>query len=64
MTLFSAVTQEEMQAARIVTGLVMALFVGISVVPGLRKHASALRSVLLAAYLLVCAVFVAVVLLR
>jgi hypothetical protein len=62
--LFSVVTEQEMQAARLVTGAAMALFVGISVAPGLRRHAGRLRFMLLVVYLLACAVFVAIVLLR
>ena len=64
MTLFSAVTGEEMRAARLVTGVTMALFVGVSVAPGLRRHAGRIRLVLLVVYLVVCAVFVATVLSR
>ena len=64
VSLFSAVSSEEMQAARIVTGVAMALFIGVSVAPGLRPHAARIRFVLLVVYLLVCAVFVAIVLLR
>ena len=64
MTLFSAVSGEEMQAARIVTGVAMALFVGVSVAPGLRRHAGTIRLALLVVYLVVCAVFVVTVLWR
>jgi hypothetical protein len=64
VTLFSAVSGEEMRAARIVTGVTMALFVGVSVAPGLRRHAGRLRLALLAVYLLACATLVAAVLLR
>ncbi len=64
MTLFSAVTGEEMRAARLVTGVTMALFVGVSVAPGLRRHAGRIRLALLVVYLVVCSVFVATVLSR
>ena len=64
MTLFSAVTGEEMRTARLVTGVTMALFVGVSVAPGLRRHAGRIRLVLLVVYLAVCSVFVATVLSR
>jgi hypothetical protein len=64
VTLFSAVTGEEMRAARLVTGVTMALFVGVSVAPGLRRHAGRIRLVLLVVYLAVCSVFVATVLSR
>jgi hypothetical protein len=64
VTLLSAVSSEEMRAARIVTGVTMALFVGVSVAPGLRRHAGAIRLALLLVYLVVCAVFVANVLSR
>jgi hypothetical protein len=64
VTLFSAVTGEEMRAARLVTGVTMALFVGVSVAPGLRRYAGRIRLALLVVYLVVCAVFVATVLMR
>jgi hypothetical protein len=64
VSLFSAVTGEEMRTARLVTGVTMALFVGVSVAPGLRRHAGRIRLALLVVYLVVCSVFVATVLLR
>ena len=64
MALFSAVTAEDMQAARIVTGVAMALFIGAGVVPGLRQRAATIRWVLLGAYLVVCVGFVGYALLR
>jgi hypothetical protein len=64
VTLFSAVSGEDMRTARIVTGVAMALFVGVSVAPGLRRHAGTIRLALLVVYLVVCAVFVVTVLLR
>jgi hypothetical protein len=64
VTLFSAVSVEDMRTARIVTGVAMALFVGVSVAPGLRSHAGAIRLALLVIYLAVCAVFIATVLSR
>jgi hypothetical protein len=64
MSLFSAVSAEDMQTARVVTGVAMALFVGTGVVPGLRQHAGTIRMVLLGVYVLACAAFVGNVLLR
>ena len=64
MALFSAVTAEDMQAARIVTGVAMALFIGAGVVPGLRQRAATIRWMLLGAYLVVCVGFVSYVLLK
>jgi hypothetical protein len=64
VTLFSAVSGEEMRAARFVTLVTMALFVAISVAPGLRRHAGTMRLGLLVVYLVVCAAFVATVLSR
>ena len=64
VTLFSAVSVEDMRTARIVTGVAMALFVGVSVAPGLRRHAGTIRLALLVVYLVICAVFVASVLSR
>ena len=64
VTLFSAVTAEDMQIARIVTGVAMALFVGMGVTPGLRQRAATIRWVLLGAYLAACVGFVVYVLLK
>lgn len=64
MSLFSAVTADEMQTARVVTGVTMALFVLTAVAPGLRQHAATIRLVLLGVYLLACAVFVGYVTLK
>lgn len=64
VSLFSAVSADDMQTARIVTGVAMALFVGTGVVPGLRQHAATIRMALLVGYLLACVVFVGYVLLR
>ncbi len=64
MSLFSAVSADDMQTARIVTGVAMALFVGIGVVPGLRQHAATIRMMLLVGYLVACVGFVGYVLLR
>jgi hypothetical protein len=64
VTLFSAVTSEDIRAAQVVTGAAMALFIGIGIVPGLREYAGRLRLSLLVLYLLACSGFVAVVLLR
>jgi hypothetical protein len=64
VTLFSAVSGEDMRTARIVTGVAMALFVGVSVAPGLRRNAGTIRLALLVGYLAVCVVFVATVLSR
>jgi VIT1/CCC1 family predicted Fe2+/Mn2+ transporter len=64
VSLFSAVSSEDMQAARIVTGLTMAAFIAIGFVPRLRQRASIARGVLLAVYLAACAAFVGYVLVR
>ena len=64
VSLFSAVTTEDMQTARIVTGATMALFVLTSIAPGMRQHATQLRLILLGVYLLACVVFVGYVLMR
>jgi hypothetical protein len=63
VSLFSAVTSQDLQMARVVTGVTMAAFVGIAFVPGLRERAALARGVLLAIYLAACAVFVGYVLL-
>jgi hypothetical protein len=64
VTLFSAVTAEDMQIARIVTGVAMALFVATGVTPGLRQRAAALRWALLGGYLVACVAFAGYVLLK
>jgi hypothetical protein len=64
VSLFSAVTSEEMQTARVVTGLTMAALLGIGFIPALRQHAALARGVLLAMYLAACAAYVGYVLLR
>jgi hypothetical protein len=64
MALFGAVSGEEIRAAQIMTGVTMALFIGIGIAPGLRQRAVRLRLALLVFYLLACCVFVAYVLLR
>lgn len=56
--MFSTVSVNEMQAARIVTGAAMALWIGVGLVPGLRQHASAIRRAVLALYLLTFGGFV------
>jgi high-affinity Fe2+/Pb2+ permease len=58
----ASITTEQMQAARIITGVAMALFIGIALVPGLRQHAGRLRLGLLVIYLAACLIFVAYVL--
>ncbi len=62
VSLFSAVSTQEMQTARIVTGATMAAFLLIGLVPGLRERGALLRGVLLVAYLLACAIFIGYVL--
>ena len=64
MSLFSAVSSDDMQAARIVTGATMAAFLAVGMVPGLREHAGRIRVALLVAYLLACGIFVGYALLR
>jgi len=58
MSLLSAVPSGQLQAARIVTGVTMALFIAAGQVPALRRHAGWIRLALLAAYLLACGLFV------
>ena len=64
MTLFSAATAEDMQTARIVTGVAMAVFVAIGVTTGLRQHAAVLRWVVLGGYVVACVAFAGYVLLK
>ena len=62
--MFGPVTGQEMQAAQILTGAAMVLFLMVGLVPGLRRHVGTLRAGVLAAYLLGCAALVGYVLLR
>ncbi|HEY7579692.1 MAG TPA: hypothetical protein VH855_19040 [Acetobacteraceae bacterium] len=63
MSLFGAVSGEEIRAAQIVTGVTMAAFIAAGVVPGLRQRAAAVRGALLALYLIACGAFLAYALL-
>jgi hypothetical protein len=53
-----------MRQAQVVTGFVLAAFIGVNVVPGLRPYAWKIRLVLLVAYLIACGVFVGLVLVK
>ena len=64
VSLFSAVSSEEMHAAQVVTGAAMAAFVVAGLIPGLRRHAPTIRGILLVVYLVTCAAFVDYVLTR
>ena len=54
MSLFSAVSGEEIRAAQIATGLTMAAFIAACVVPGVRQYAAKIRGALLILYLVAC----------
>jgi hypothetical protein len=64
MSLFSAVSNEEMEAAQVVTGATMAAFITVGFVPGLRRHVAVIRGALVVLYLLACGVFVGYAMLR
>lgn len=64
MSLFSTVSNEEMQAAQIVTGAAMAAFITVGLVPALRRHAAVIRAAVVVLYLLACGALVGYVLLR
>ena len=64
MNLFSAVSAEEMQAARVVTGATMAAFIGVSLMPGMRQYVRTIRWGLLGSYAVICVLFVGYVLVR
>jgi hypothetical protein len=59
MSLFGAVSGEEMRAAQVVTGVTMAAFIAAGLVPGLRERAGAIRAALLVLYLIACGAFAA-----
>jgi len=64
VSLLSAISPEDMQAARIVTGVTMAAFIGVGFAPGLRPYAGRIRLWLLLLYLLACVGLLARVLTR
>ncbi len=64
MSLFNAVSSEDMQTARIVTGATMAAFIAVGLVPGFRQRAAMVRGVLLVLYLLTCGAYIGYMLLR
>jgi len=64
MSLFSGISTEEMRAAQAVTGVVMAAFLTVGLVPALRPHATLIKGALVVLYLLACGVFVVSVMLR
>lgn len=55
--MFRPASVEEVQAAQILTGVTLALFLAIGLVPGLRPYAWKIRAGVIAAYLLGCAAF-------
>ena len=57
-------TDEEVRAAQILTGATMAAWLACGVIPGVRPYTARIRTALLAAYLLGCAVFIVYLLLR
>ena len=57
--MFRAVPAAEMQAAQMLSGVAMALFLTVGLVPALRPYAARIRAWLLGVYLLGCVAFVA-----
>ena len=55
--MFHPVTAEEMHAAQVITGVAMALWLGVGLVPALKQHATRIRRVVLALYLAAIAGF-------
>ena len=53
MDLFSAVSGEEIRAAQIVTGVTMAAFIAVGMIPATRRYATQIRAALLVLYLVV-----------
>lgn len=48
---FAALTEQEIRAAQVFTGATFALWLAVGYVPAVRRHAPAIRAVLLAVYL-------------
>ena len=63
MNLFSAVSSEEIRAAQIVTGVTMAAFIAVGMIPATRRYVTQIRAALLVLYLVVCSGFLAYALL-
>jgi len=61
--LLSAVSSEEIRAAQIVTGVTMAAFIAVGMLPATRRYAAQIRGALLALYLVACGVLLAYALL-
>jgi hypothetical protein len=61
--MFGPASAAEMHAAQILTGLAMALFLAVGLIPGIRTHARKIQAVVLAVYLLGCAAFIVYVIL-
>ena len=62
--LFSAVSSEDIRAAQILTGVTMAAFIGVGLMPGLHAYVRRIRFGLLVAYFVACSVFLGAVLVR
>ena len=58
------VSGEEMRAARTLTGATFAMFLMVSVVPGLRPYATRIRLVIAVAYFVLAAGFIIYLLVR
>jgi len=61
--MFGPASAEEIHAAQILTGLAMALFLAVGLIPASRPYARKVQAGVLAAYLLGCAAFIVYVLL-
>jgi hypothetical protein len=57
-------TAAQVRAAQILTGATMAAWLACGVIPGVQPYATKIRTVLLVAYLLGCAAFIAYVSVR
>ena len=64
MSLFDAVTPDDMREAQIVTTVALAAFIGSGLIPGVREHANRVRLAVLVLYLLVFLVLLTRALLR
>lgn len=62
--MFGPTTAAEMRTAQILTGLAMALFISVRLVPGLRPYVRGIQAAVLTVYLVGCAVLVVHALIR
>ena len=59
--MLGTVSADEMRAAQLISGITMAIWIGVGVLPPLQPYAHTIRRTLLMAYLICCMGFIAYV---